>query len=288
MAVTDPWPRTYCGGGVLSACHDALWNAMSQAAADLQAEFGSANVADWKRQIADETIRHTTVGITGVPEINWQNRPTFQQVVQLRNVDHYECYKAKGTTANRFVTVTDRFGTRSETLVKPDSFCNAVGEDGQAIVDASAHLTCYRVRQAAFAGAAVTAANELASQTLGLTRLRTVCVPSEADGVPSTLGIDHFDCYRASHATPRFTPRSVVLADQWGIRSPLLVRADTVCPPADKNGEGIKDPTVSLACYRMKSPGLFGARSVAVTNQFGTESVRVVKPRTLCVPSSVQ
>jgi hypothetical protein len=112
-------------------------------------------------------------------------------------------------------------------------------------------------------------------------------VPSEADGVASALGIDHVDCYRASRATPRLTPRSVTLADQWGIRSPLLVRTDTVCPPADKNGEGIKDATVSLACYRMKNPGLFGARTVAVTNQFGTENVRVVKPRTLCVPSSV-
>ena len=80
----------------------------------------------------------------------------------------------------------------------------------------------------------------------------------------------------------------MTLADQWGIRSPLLVRVDTACTPADKNGEGIKDATVSLACYRMKHPGLFAARSVAVTNQFGTEDVRAVKPRTLCVPSSLE
>jgi hypothetical protein len=121
-----------------------------------------------------------------------------------------------------------------------------------------------------------------------LTRLRTVCVPSEADGVASALGIDHFDCYRAARATPRLSPRAVTLVDQWGTRSPLLVRADTVCPPADKNGEGIKDPTVSLACYRMRKPGAFGARSVAVTNQFGSENVQVLKPRTLCVPSSIE
>src|SRR5204862_2756921 len=82
LAVADPWSRTYCGGGTLSACRDVLWNAMSQAAADLQAEFSSANVADWKRQVADETVHHTAVGVTGVPDIHWINRPTFPQRVQ--------------------------------------------------------------------------------------------------------------------------------------------------------------------------------------------------------------
>ena len=83
MSVQDPWSRTYCGGGVLAACQAALWSAMSQAAADLEAEFSSPNVADWKRQIADEDIRHVAVGVTTVPAIEWVNRPTFQQVVQI-------------------------------------------------------------------------------------------------------------------------------------------------------------------------------------------------------------
>src|SRR6185436_16154401 len=83
LAVTGPWSRTYCGGGVLAACGTALWDAMSQAAADLATEFGSANVADWKRQVADEDIRHTAAGVTSVPAIHWINRPTFQQVVQI-------------------------------------------------------------------------------------------------------------------------------------------------------------------------------------------------------------
>jgi acyl-homoserine lactone acylase PvdQ len=83
LPVTQPFSRAYCGGGVLAACRDALWNALGQAAADLTTEFGSAAVADWRRQIADEDIRHTAAGITTVPAIDWQNRPTFQQVVQV-------------------------------------------------------------------------------------------------------------------------------------------------------------------------------------------------------------
>jgi len=83
LPVADSWSRTYCGGGVLADCKTALWNAMSQAAADLEAEFGSPNVADWKRAIADEDVRQTAVGVTSVPAIHWINRPTFQQVVQI-------------------------------------------------------------------------------------------------------------------------------------------------------------------------------------------------------------
>jgi acyl-homoserine lactone acylase PvdQ len=80
--VAGPFSRAYCGGGSASACNDALWASLSQAAADLEAEFGSPNVVDWRRQIADEDIRHSAAGVTTVPAIHWQNRPTFQQVVQ--------------------------------------------------------------------------------------------------------------------------------------------------------------------------------------------------------------
>jgi acyl-homoserine lactone acylase PvdQ len=83
LAVQDPWSRTYCGGGVLAACRTALWAALDQAAADLQAEFSNPSVASWQRQIADEDIRQSPVGVTTVPAIHWINRPTFQQVVQI-------------------------------------------------------------------------------------------------------------------------------------------------------------------------------------------------------------
>ena len=56
--VQDPWSRTYCGNGNLAACKTALWGALEQAAADLETAFGSPNVADWKRAIADDDVRH--------------------------------------------------------------------------------------------------------------------------------------------------------------------------------------------------------------------------------------
>jgi hypothetical protein len=265
---------------------------MSQAAADLEAEFSSANVADWQRKIADESIHHVAVGVTTVPDFHWINRPTFQQVVQTRNVDHYRCYRAKRRSGfgAQFVTFTDRFGTRSATLTRPDTLCNAVDKNGEGIVDASAHLACYRLRQSAFGGATVTTANQFGAQTFGLTRARTLCIPSEVNGVASALGIDHFACYRAVNGTPLFVPQTVTVADQYAVGSTVVARPDTVCAPADKNGEGIRDPTAALTCYRTKAvrgQGLFAARNATVTNQFGTQNVTVRRPRTLCVPSEV-
>jgi acyl-homoserine lactone acylase PvdQ len=81
--VQDPFSRTYCGNGVLADCRDALWAALAQAAADLEAEFGDPEVASWRRELADEDVRHTPAGIVGVDPIEWINRPTFQQVVQI-------------------------------------------------------------------------------------------------------------------------------------------------------------------------------------------------------------
>ncbi len=81
--VQGRFSRTYCGGGNLQACRTALWASLAQAAADLEAEFNSPNVASWQRQVADEDIRHSEVGVTGVEAIHWVNRPTFQQVVQI-------------------------------------------------------------------------------------------------------------------------------------------------------------------------------------------------------------
>ncbi len=81
--VAGAFSRTYCGGGNLASCRLALWEALGEAAADLENEFSSPEVASWRRTIADDAIEHSTVGVVGVRPIHWVNRPTFQQVVQI-------------------------------------------------------------------------------------------------------------------------------------------------------------------------------------------------------------
>ncbi len=76
------WERDYCGGGDRDACRQALWDSLQDTIPILEAEFGSAEVADWQRTVADDEIRYGSL-VVGLPPMNWVNRPTFQQVVQL-------------------------------------------------------------------------------------------------------------------------------------------------------------------------------------------------------------
>lgn len=73
-----PFAHEYCASG----CAAELWDSLAAAVDDLEAEFGTQDVADWQRAVADDEIRYATL-LAGMPTIDWQNRPTFQQVVQL-------------------------------------------------------------------------------------------------------------------------------------------------------------------------------------------------------------
>ncbi|MDI3418935.1 penicillin acylase family protein [Streptomyces luteolus] len=75
---------TYCGGGKLDACRDALLGSLAEAAA-LSAEevYPGDDSCEAGDQWCADTIVHRAVGgITHEP-IQWQNRPTYQQVVEF-------------------------------------------------------------------------------------------------------------------------------------------------------------------------------------------------------------
>jgi acyl-homoserine lactone acylase PvdQ len=79
-AVAGPYSRVYCGGGTLAQCRADLVASLKAAVAALTAAQG-ADPAKWTYDKHVDDIRATTVGIVGNRNIDWQNRPTFQQVV---------------------------------------------------------------------------------------------------------------------------------------------------------------------------------------------------------------
>ncbi|GAA4212211.1 penicillin acylase family protein [Actinocatenispora rupis] len=83
--VSAPLGRAYCGGGELSACRTALLDSLRQAAAEPadQVYPGDADCDAGDQWCADSIVQHPLGGITD-PTIGWQNRPTFQQVVQYQ------------------------------------------------------------------------------------------------------------------------------------------------------------------------------------------------------------
>ncbi|WP_033328546.1 penicillin acylase family protein [Streptomyces yerevanensis] len=76
--------RTYCGDGNLDACRTALLTSLGQAAAKPANEvYPGDNVCSAGDQwCSDAIVQRAVGGITHRP-IQWQNRPTYQQVVEF-------------------------------------------------------------------------------------------------------------------------------------------------------------------------------------------------------------
>ncbi|MFD5817815.1 penicillin acylase family protein [Streptomyces sp. NPDC127038] len=75
--------RTYCGGGSLSACRDALISSLKEAAGKRASTVypGDDQCSAGDQWCADSIVQRTLGGIKH-GKITWQNRPTFQQVVE--------------------------------------------------------------------------------------------------------------------------------------------------------------------------------------------------------------
>ena len=78
--IRSPYSTRYCGGGNLDSCRDALWSAIAQACAALEAKQGS-DLAAWAADARVERIDFTTGLLRDT--LAWTNRPTFQQVMSF-------------------------------------------------------------------------------------------------------------------------------------------------------------------------------------------------------------
>lgn len=83
--VAAPLTQAYCGAGELAACRTALLSSLKQAAAEPASDVypGDDECSAGDQWCADAIIQHPLGGVTdGI--IGWQNRPTYQQVVQYQ------------------------------------------------------------------------------------------------------------------------------------------------------------------------------------------------------------
>jgi hypothetical protein len=88
--VASPLSRAYCGGGSLDACRAVLTDMLAAAADDVRAQYGTsldgvrAHATGCEDEPVCDQISYVTAGAVDTPPIPWQDRPTFQQVVEIR------------------------------------------------------------------------------------------------------------------------------------------------------------------------------------------------------------
>jgi len=81
--VTQPYRYSYCGAGSLSACRTTLRASLLAAVQRVEKAQGVSTVSAIRYDKTQDDIRSSTAGAVSVRPIDWQNRPTFQQVVEF-------------------------------------------------------------------------------------------------------------------------------------------------------------------------------------------------------------
>jgi hypothetical protein len=207
---------------------------------------------------------------------------------------HFQCYEARRKPLDRAgVSLTDRFGSSTVTVNRAEQFCapaNKNGEDSTA-VNEPAHLTSYTIKQTSpsFNRARATVTNQFGSLTLDVVKPDSLLVPTAKSltSPPSRLEhpTDHFKCYTVKGAS--FRRDAVTVDTQFGPLTVDIKHPLHLCLPADKNGEGIINPDMSLLCYQARGSTPVGRPEVFTDNQFGQDKFALSGARELCVPSSV-
>lgn len=101
--------------------------------------------------------------------------------------------------------------------------------------------------------------------------------------------LDNFKCYKAKDLkTPKFEKTTFSsLDDQFANETGVLVKKPfLLCNPTSVDGEGIRNASDHLLCYKMKPSKLEPRPRVQVVNQLGTHQLEVKKSFIVCLPST--
>ncbi len=114
-------------------------------------------------------------------------------VPAVANLDRFKCYTAttpSGVPKLALVNtmLQDAFEQKLDTVLGPESVCDAVDVDGQSAISPAAQLHCYKIKQAsgqsAFAKRTVQAVNGFAAESVQAKKPSLVCVPSARLAAP--------------------------------------------------------------------------------------------------------
>jgi hypothetical protein len=208
-------------------------------------------------------------------------------------IDHFLCYRVDPTSkqTQHKVVLRDQFGVRKGVAFPLTSLCNPVRKNATGIRHLRAHLACYGLRSTTpFKRKKVVVTNQLdRSMQLVVSAPQRLCLPTGKSLRPTTFppipkGLDHFLCYPVKPVKPA-VPHSVKLKDQFGSFPARTILPALLCNPVSKNRRAILNRRDHLVCYTLTPNTAFKPRRVAITNQFGKQTLVASATSALCVPS---
>jgi hypothetical protein len=214
-------------------------------------------------------------------------------------LDHFLCYRTNGKHGFT-VTLSDQFdsGTFQAFHKKVTAFCTPAEKATEGIIDPVTHLKVYRVKGPHVPRFNVEVTNQFGTFFFDTRATESLMVPSSKSlspgpfpppPDPATHSVDHYRCVRVrtSNQGPKFpTGITRTVKDQFGTREVTLTRPTKLCVPADKNGEGIKQPERHLMCYKIHPIPMTRVDGVQASDQFGPETHRLRGEQEFCVPST--
>lgn len=240
----------------------------------------------------------------------WLCLPSTKVVVP----DHHLCYTATGTfPIPRGVELFNQFARRGfRPKIGAVAFhCNPVekivvtpaGNQVFPITNPAAHLLCFRMAAPRQAAHEVQVSNQFGTGLLITGQPNLLCLPSWKGlkrppnmKAPQPPGLSHFTCYpvREVPGTNGYQVPPLMLKDQFSPRKAVPVKVGPVpqelCLPTEKVVGKKVFPIVNaishLLCFPV-SPTPIVPR-VFDQNQFGTEAIRILRTRWLCLPSFKQ
>ena len=231
------------------------------------------------------------------------NLPTTIFIMPAQNVtvtahfvgplDHFKGYQVDYKTApyiGESVSLEDQFVAVNATVEWALFFCNPVGkvhdQEETPVSNPDHHLTLYNIH---YEGKArtwqVEVKNQFGTQNLTVLGPIGLAVPTQKDGLPPPVSLDHFLLYSVMYGAPLGV--SVGLIDQFvdeqvDVGEPVLFANPVQKTVGDEVTE-IENPDKHLVFYAIEG-GVFQTQ-VQIDNQFGEQTLDVGNPYYLGVPS---
>ncbi len=223
---------------------------------------------------------------------------------------HFKCYRVKA--ASKFVPllnrpVEDQFRLSNVNVKKERTLClpaNKRNEDPNAPNDAH-RLEGFQLVPLAGSPKFVKQTNLMVVNQFGTLFVDAIkpdrlLVPAGTSllvnpaPLPPPPNPDPFQCYRikVTKGTPKFAPvLGVAVEDQLGTMTVNVKKPIRLCNPVNENGGDPTAPThpQHLLCYQVTAVAgspKFASLGTFANSEFGPQTLTVIKPEELCVPSS--